>query len=102
MKNPSQIHQKSLKIGPGGSLGGAWGPAWPQDGPKSEKDLQKSVRGPPLDPPSWSQNPPKFDPEAIKIDKKTNTFFSCFFNRFLVDFERILEAKIVEKSIKNQ
>ncbi len=114
-KNGRKIHQvgsknlqswspKSSKIGALGRLGGVWGPSWaildhlgPKMAPRAHKNLQKLIVGPPLDPPSWSQNPPKFDLEAIKINKQT-CFVCCFFNRLLVDFERIWRPK----SLKNQ
>ena len=72
-KNPPSWSPKSSKIGALGCLGGVWGPSWaildhlgPKMAPRAHKDLQKLIVGPPLDPPSWSQNRPKIDQEPIQ------------------------------------
>ena len=72
-KNPPSWSPKSSKMGALGRLGGVWGPSWaildhlgPKMAPRAHKDLQKLIVRPPLDPPSWSQNRPKIDLEAIQ------------------------------------
>ena len=72
-KNPPSWSPKYSKTDTLGSLGGVWGPSWaildhlgPKMVPKAHKDLQKLIVGPPLDPPSWSQNRPKIDQEPTQ------------------------------------
>ena len=45
-----------------GALGGILGPSWPQDGPKSQEELEKLFLGPLL----GRQNRPKINPKSIQ------------------------------------
>ena len=81
-ENRPTLVQKSTKMGPKidqnrsqGPLGGLWRPSWPQDGSKSQNDLQKSVRGPFVGPLLGSQNRPKSMKNQSKIGSKIHNFF---------------------------
>ena len=45
---------------------------------------------------------PKSTQEPPKIDPKSHLIFDLFFDRFFIDFSSIFDAKINQKSIKNQ
>ena len=61
MKNQNKSIKISLKI----NSGGGWEPSWSQDGPKSQKHLEKSIRGPPLATPLGDQNSLKIENYSI-------------------------------------
>ena len=58
----------------------------------------------------WFQLGPNLAPKSIpkptqeppKIDPKSHLIFDLFFDRFFIDFSSIFDAKINQKSIKNQ
>ena len=81
-RSQSQIGQKSTtnqtKLAPKSvlqavlrPLGGLLGPSWPQEGPKSQQDLQRGPIWEPFWPPSWQA-------EGPKSIEKTMVFFHIF------------------------
>ena len=105
----SRIRRKSTKNRPKSVQNRSWKRSWgilrpssPQDRPKTAKNVQNGVRGPP----PGSKLGPKIDAKSTPKPSKRNTFLYSFSDRVLTppgtDFHRIRGPKMEQKSTQNR
>ena len=105
----SKIDHKSTKNRPKSVQNRSWKRSWgilrpssPQDRPKTAKNVQNGVRGPP----PGSKLGPKIDAKSTPKPSKRNTFLYSFSDRVLTppgtDFHRIRGPKMEQKSTRNR
>ena len=104
-KNGPKIDQKSTKIGPKSVLEALLahpGAIFPPREPKSAKNAQNGVRGPPPRIQAGSQNPCKIDPEAFQMQFFFVSFFGSRSNTSVGRFASDPGPKMKQKSSQNR
>ena len=108
-RNDGKEQQKSTKNLPKSVQNRSWkrswrilGPSSPQESPKSAKNAQNCVRGPPPRIQVGSQNPCKIDPEAFQMQFFFVSFFGSRSNTSVGRFASDPGPKMEQKSSQNR
>ena len=108
-KEQQKIDQKSTKNQPKSVQNRSWkrswrilGPSSPHESPKSAKNAQNGLRGPPPRIQVGSQNPYKIDPEAFQMQFFFVSFFGSRWNTSVGRFSSDPGPKMKQKSSQNR